>query len=111
MENKIIGYLMILGGVILILYTAFNVYNVFTKKVEPIKIVSETSLFMPQSIDKGSLVGSMNIDMKEISYISNLAFTIVLAGFFLNVGYKLSLIGASLVRPVVVDIKTKTEKT
>ena len=110
MENKVIGYLLVLVGVVLIIFTAFSVFNVFTKRTEPINIVSEESLFLPQSGDKSTITNLMNIDMKEIAYLSNLTFNILLAGFFLNVGFKISSIGAMLARPIVVDLKSNSQK-
>lgn len=110
MENKIIGYLLVVIGVFIMFLTAYFVFNVFTKKVNPINVVSESSLFMPTNIDKGSVVGLMNIDMKEIANLANISFSLVLGGFLLNVGFKLASLGVMLARPIVVDIKAKENK-
>jgi len=37
-SDRIIGYILFIAGILLILYSAFNVYKVFTKGFEPVRL-------------------------------------------------------------------------
>lgn len=106
MENKIIGYLLVAVGVLVIFLTAFSVYNVFVNKTAPINIVSEETLFGQKS-DGPSALDALNISPSSLSYLANLSFHLLFAGFLINVGFRLGSLGTMLARPIVVDLQAK----
>ena len=106
MENKIIGYLLIAAGILVIFFTAFSVYNVFVNKAAPINIVSEETLFGLKSGEPAALE-ALNISSSSLSYFVNLSFPLLFAGFLINVGFRIASLGTMLARPIVVDLQAK----
>ena len=106
MENKIIGYLLIAAGILVIFLTAFSVYNVFVNKAAPINIVSEETLFGLKSGEPSALE-ALNISPSSLSYFVNLSFHLLFAGFLINVGFRIASLGTMLARPIVVDLQAK----
>lgn len=106
MENKIIGYILIAVGVLIIFLTAFSVYNVFVNKAGPINVVSEETLFGLKS-EGPSALDALNISPSSLSYIANLSFHLLFAGFLINVGFRIASLGTMLARPIVVDLQAK----
>jgi len=106
MENKIVGYLLVAVGVLIIFLTAFSVYNVFAKNAQPIKIVNEETLFTLKN-GESSALDALNVSPSSLSYVFNLSFHLLFAGFLINVGFKLASLGTMLVRPIVVDLQAK----
>lgn len=123
MTEKVIGYCLLIVGVFLILFSAANVFAVFTKRAEPIKLfqTSGVSLDLNQLLT-GSLPPELSrslpvqskaqsteiISADLINQSSNLIFHIVFMGFIAGTGQKLASIGVELIRPIVV--KSKEEK-
>ena len=106
MENKVIGYLLIAVGVLVIFLTAFSVYNVFVNKAAPINIVSQETLFGLKS-EGASALDALNITPSSLAYLANLSFHLLFAGFLINVGFKVASLGTMLARPIVVDLQAK----
>lgn len=115
-SEKIIGYLLLTIGILIILYSGFNVYQVFTNKARPINLFA----FQGVSLDFGKLVEEVpqEADLKQelvapdvlnqpLNYVAQLLFM----GFMATVGYKIASIGAMLVRPIKVKLKEDTKST
>ncbi len=119
--EKITGYLLLIVGVAIILGGAFNIYQIFTGQTTPVQIFHFPSV----SIDlSSSLLSSLPAQMRTtvpamppteiisgtmLSATANLVGHLLLMGFMLNVGYKLASLGVQLIRPIVVQGKTKEE--
>lgn len=119
MTEKIIGYILIFFGIIIIAYAGISTYLVFTKQMEPIKLFSFAGVSIDptqyiqnstNSLPKG--LSTRNTKMELISSdmintTSNIFAYIFLMGFLVTVGFKIASIGAMLVRPIVVHLKSK----
>ncbi|OGM20232.1 hypothetical protein A2955_01845 [Candidatus Woesebacteria bacterium RIFCSPLOWO2_01_FULL_37_19] len=119
MSERVLGYVLIVVGLIVIIFTAVNIYFVFTKKSEPVTIFNLPSI----SIDMSNLVGSeatpeQVADLKQSGKLKtelissdvlnrpmNLIAHILLMSFMLNVGFKISSLGINLVRPIKVNLR------
>ena len=126
MSEKIIGYILIVLGIIIISASTYSAYSVFTKKAQPVELFS----FQPIGIDTNQLLGSSlppefaglmqkqtNASKTEIvpaaliNDSSNIFAHLLLMGFLASVGYKLASLGVMLVRPIVVKLKAKEINT
>ena len=113
MTEKVVGYILLAVGIIIIAAVAFNVVGVFTGSKKPNSILkNEGTITMDFSVPGGgeTPVASVPVEIKNYSQIidiANLVLFIVFSGFFASVGYKIAMVGANLVRPVVV--KTRNE--
>jgi hypothetical protein len=123
MNEKLVGYALLVVGVSIVLLPAYNVYQVFEKEKQVIEFfsfegvsVDITSGFVNQ-LDpalKSQLVESEPekteiVSADQINKPLNLFTHVFFMGFFLNVGYKIAMLGVELLRTVTVDIsKIKT---
>ena len=118
MSEKIVGYILIILGIGVIIYSAFDVYLVFTGKktaITPFKLAGV-------SLDLGGFVGGAEqqqelktsgatlkselLAPEVLNQPLNLTAHLLLAGFMASIGYKLSSLGVMLVRPIKVNLKT-----
>lgn len=117
MTEKVTGYTLLGVGVLVIIFSALNIFYVFTGRAEPVQLFHGSGV----SLDFGSLIaaqlpaGSKAPSAKtelfpadQVNLISNLTVQIILMGFLAGAGFKLASLGVQLVRPIV--IKTKDDK-
>ena len=118
-SDRIIGYILFVAGILIILYSAFSVYRVFTKGFEPVRLFD----FQGIGLDASSLIGSdLSTEQKAllnqsgaqskleiipanlINQTSNVMAHLLLMGFLASVGYKIANLGILMLRPVVVKL-------
>lgn len=113
MKDKIVGYILLLAGIIIIIFSAFNTYLVFTKKAEPIQLFSfnglsiKPSQFMPVNLQISSESKVEVVSSEMINLSSNIFAHLMLMGFLATIGFKIASLGIMLIRPVVVNLKAK----
>lgn len=129
MSEKITGYTLVIIGIIIILFSGFSVYQVFTAKEKPVDLFH----FQGISLNLGSLLGSgeglsaeqqaalerqkAQIKPQEIvsgellNVSSNFAAHIFLMGFIASIGYKIASLGIQFVRPIVVKVRESKDPT
>ena len=114
-KEKVIGYALLTVGILIILYAAFSVYSVFTKKQKPVDVFNLPGI----SLDLSGLVGSdlspeermlmkeKNVNTKAelispevLNTPLNYTFHILFMGFIASIGFKIANIGTLLVRPI-----------
>jgi len=113
MSEKIIGYILIITGILVIFLSSLNVYDVFTGKkqaISPFKLngigFDVGSLLTPQNQALESSKDQTEIVSDElINDPLNLFAHLFLMGFFVTAGAKISDIGTKLVRPINVSLK------
>ena len=111
MTEKVIGYIFLAVGIIVIALVAFNAIGVFTGSKEPYSIIkNEGSITMNFSVPGtgGVPTASVPVEIKnytQIINIANLVLFVVFSGFFASIGYKIAMVGANLVRPIVVKTR------
>jgi len=108
--EKIIGYALLIVGVLIIFYSGFNVYQVFTKQTSPINLFEFKAIGLDFS--KFAETAPPNADMTQelvpsevLNSPMNYVAHVVLMGFVGSVGYKLASIATMLVRPIKVTLK------
>lgn len=110
MSEKVVGYVLLAVGILIIAITAINIISVFTGNVEPVQLFN----FEGIGINTKELVGdAMPVANQELDLISpdmlndtsNLFAHIFLMGFISTVGFKIASLGTMLVRPIVVKVK------
>ncbi len=107
MTTKTIAILTILTGISIMLASAVCVLFVFTRTMTPVPLFDlpplkmDPSMFMPSSlggitIPKGNSAPIELYPRESINFIANVSAHIFLAGFFVNVGFKLASLGIQL---------------
>ena len=116
MTNKLIGYVLIAVGILLILISALHIFNIFSKNTRPVEVFSFSGIEFP--IDKITGIKSQSNNPPMLELLSqdklndplNLFANIIIMGFFSTIGYKIAGIGAMLVRPVKINMINKKLK-
>ena len=118
------GYILLYLGLIIIFFSALSMVMVFANKMDPISYYSGDDLkldfsslmpqyelpqipglpedLQPKTVQPESNSGAFSSEMLTDSF--NLFIHIFLMGFLVNVGFKLAVIGAQLVRPIQVKM-------
>jgi len=110
MTEKLIGYLLLVIGVVVILVSAFSVYQVLTAKAQPAVFVKPgpSVLNIPITVAPGLPPVNIPLELDKILPVMSLTNTFIhlmLMGFLVNVGFRLASLGTSLVRPIVIRTK------
>ncbi|HBC72396.1 hypothetical protein A2379_02895 [Candidatus Amesbacteria bacterium RIFOXYB1_FULL_47_13] len=117
MSEKIIGYSLLSLGLLLILAAVLSVYLVFTAKTKPARVFNQTGITLNLNQLLGPQVlpntGTENppvelISASALNDISNLTLHLLLMGFVAGGGYRIASLGVLLLRPIEVDLKTKS---
>ena len=113
MDTKVVGYSLLIGGILAIILSSISVYEVFTNRVKPIQLFDfpaisiNTSNLAPQldtsSINKTQQTQIISADM--VNDTLNVLANLFLMGFIASVGYKIASLGVMLLRPIEVKAK------
>ena len=114
MSEKILGYVLLAVGILIIIAAAANVLFVF-RGSRPVQFLNESASFAEFSINMPTgeevPVGAIPVTIgnnNQITRIINLVMHVIFAGLFVSVGFRIAMIGVNLVRPIVV--KSSSEK-
>lgn len=108
-SEKVIGYSLLIIGLIAIFYSAFSVYSVFTGLTQPFNLFSFDAIkidlgkFIIQSPSDAQVTQDIvpaDVLNRPMNYIAHL----MLMGFLASVGLKVASIGTSLLRPIKLKI-------
>ncbi len=116
MTEKMLGYIFIFVGILVIAGAGMSVFGVFTKNSKPVQLFNGPGI----SMDLGSILKSQvpaGVDLSGakteivpasvVNDSANLFAHIFLMGFMATIGYRIAAIGAMLVRPIQVKLKVK----
>ncbi len=124
MNDKTLGYILLIVGIVVIVIATVNVLMVFTGNTQPVQPFKVSGV----SLDLGSLIeaslppelaGSSGQSVPEIkqeivsadllntslNYFAHL----ILMGFIASAGFKLGRLGVMLIRPIKVNLKEAKE--
>lgn len=127
MGDKIFGYFMLLFGLAIIAFSAFNVYSVFTKRTQPVDLFSFSGITfnagsianikLPPELEKAGVeienppeVNQEIIPGDVLNQSSNIFAHVIFMGFMSSIGFKIAQLGAIMVRPAKVELKEQTIK-
>lgn len=122
MSEKIVGYILLVLGILTIAFSLFSVYRVFTGQSKAYSLFNLPGI----SLDLSQVIGSdlpleqrKSLDPKSfktdlvsgevLNQPLNLFFHILLMGFVANIGYKIASLGVQLLRPNKVDLRQSLE--
>jgi hypothetical protein len=118
-ESKVLGYLLLASGLILVTFSLLSVYQVFTNKIQPIQLFNQRGISLDlrqilgpslsPSLDLASSSASGQLELlsaDSLNKMFNLTFHLVFMGFVSTVGFRLGTLGNQFLRPIIVDIKS-----
>ena len=101
-SEKIIGYALLTLGVILLLFSIFEMVNVYYGNAPPPKLFNLQDLSLPLG-QNGTSISLMQ--GAQLSQLPNLFFWFILMGFVLLAGGKIASLGVSMVKDIKVEIR------
>jgi hypothetical protein len=111
MIEKLVGYILLFLGVVIIIFSGFNAFNILTKRSDPIKFINKeiVTSITPSvtSNNQVSLNQMFNIDGETITLITNIGIHLLLLSFVMKAAFHLASLGTMLVRPIIVDVNAK----
>ncbi|OGD08788.1 hypothetical protein A2397_05190 [Candidatus Amesbacteria bacterium RIFOXYB1_FULL_44_23] len=106
MSEKVIGYILLLIGVLSIIFSTYNAFQVFTGKAKPIQYFTEKN----SPLDLSSLSGMLGptsgtlVSASSVNDGLNLTLHIFLISIISGAGYKLASLGIMLLRAIEVKL-------
>ena len=118
MSEKVVGYILLTAGIIIIILSSLSVYYVFKEKAKPFDIFKLPGISIDLSnLAAGEIPGNASADLKTelvdaeiINKPMNLVAHVLLMGFMVNVGFKIATLGVQMVRPIKVNLKEEGDK-
>jgi hypothetical protein len=101
-NEKIIGYILLTLGVILLLFSIFEMVSVYYGYAPPPKLFNLQDISLPLG-DTGSQVSL--IQGAQASQLPNLFFWFILMGFVLLAGGKIASLGVSMIKDIKVEVR------
>jgi hypothetical protein len=99
-SEKIIGYALLTLGVILLLFSIYEMFNVFYGNAAPPKLFDIGDV----SLSVGGVGTASIISGAQISQLPNLFCWFVLMGFLLLAGGKIASLGVNMIKEIQVEI-------
>lgn len=116
MSEKVVGYLLLVLGILLIIGSALGAFLVLSGKLQPFQVLT----LPPITLDLSGLMQAENPDAQlppqanlETELIKsdiinkplNLVAHLLFMAFLVNVGFKISTLGVQLLRPIRVSVR------
>lgn len=120
MTEKITGFILVAVGILIILFSAYNVIGAFTGRTEPSDIFGFSGIgldlgnFMlgEASPEEIAMIKDQNPNLKAeliegdvLNKPLNLFAHLMLWGFISSIGFKIAQIGATILKPIKVHLK------
>jgi len=119
MTEKIVGYSLLVLGLLIIIFSGVSVYQVYTKQTQPVNLFAfsgisvDMSQLLAQSLpqelkNSGVAIPPLSqeiISAPMVNVPMNLFAHTVLMGFLGSVGLKLAQVGTWLIRTIQVNVK------
>ena len=112
MSTKLPGYLLFYSGIAAIILSSVSMYLVYSGSNPPVQVFHlpafnlDSNLLSLMGYKNALPDGSIELIPASINnQFANLFAHLTLMSFFVGVGYKLSLIGAQILRPINIQVK------
>ena len=101
-NEKVIGYALLLLGIILLLFSIFEMVNVYFGNSPPPKLFELQDISLPVGQNAS---GVSLIQGTQVSQLANLFFWFILMGFLLFAGGKIASLGVTMIKDIQIQIK------
>jgi hypothetical protein len=110
MSEKISGYLLLVGGLALIVFAGLSVYQVFTGTTPPVQLFHLSAITYNPSTAQLQLPPMEIMPAAAVNQYSNITAHIILMSFLAGIGFKIASLGTYLLRPISVKLRSDTLK-
>jgi hypothetical protein len=103
-REKTIGYALLILGLVLLMFSIFEMINVYFGNAPPPKLFA----FQDVSLSLGQTgAGASIIQGAQLSQVANLFFWYLLMGFILFAGGKIASLGVTMVKDIQIQIRER----
>jgi peptidoglycan biosynthesis protein MviN/MurJ (putative lipid II flippase) len=106
-DEKIVGYILLTIGIILIFFSIYQMMNVFTGASPPPSLFNFSDIHFPGP--EGSSI--LMVSGKELNKLAAMAFWYMLMFFIMWAGGKIASLGVNLIKEIRVEMKEPLKKT
>ncbi|MBE3116313.1 hypothetical protein IMZ68_03835 [Candidatus Bathyarchaeota archaeon] len=99
--EKIIGYILLTLGIILLLFSIVEMFSVYGGTSSPPKLINLSDISLPGQDGTNTTL----IQGSQLSQLPNLFFWFVLMSFVLFAGGKIASLGVSMLKDIKVEVK------
>jgi hypothetical protein len=104
--DKIIGYTLLILGIILLLFSIFEMVNVYTGNASPPNLFNLSDVSLPTGQNGAN---STAIQGTQLSLLPNLFFWFILMAFVMFVGGKIASLGVSMLKDIKVEVQNSLQ--
>ena len=97
--ERIVGYVLLALGIVVMVFAAIQIVMVFTNKANPIEF------FTSEDVGGSSLPIPQLIDPELLNNVLNMAVYFLIMNFLLGLGFKIANLGVQLVRPIKIEVR------
>ncbi len=101
-NEKVIGYALLVLGIILLLFSIVEMINVYYGNSPPPKLFELQDISLPVGQNAS---GISLIQGAQVSQLANLFFWFILMGFVLFAGGKIASLGVTMIKDIQVQVK------
>jgi hypothetical protein len=122
MPERVVGYLLLAVGIVVMIFSVYYAYNVLTNRIKPLTVYHASETKPQQPVTQKELLDNpstaMQLQSQMLSHVMekqmipslNLGATLFLMYFVMLLGYRLSSLGVQLMRPIQVKLREQAEK-
>jgi hypothetical protein len=104
--DKIIGYTLLILGVILLLFSIYEMVNVYTGIASPPNLFNLSDVSLPTGQNGANTTA---IQGTQLSQFPNLFFWFILMGFVMFAGGKIASLGVSMLKDIKVEVQNSLQ--
>ena len=104
--DKIIGYTLLILGVILLLFSIYAMVNVYTGNASPPNLFNFSDVSLPTGQNE---TNATTIQGTQLSQLPNLFFWFILMGFVMFAGGKIASLGVSMLKDIKVEVQNSLQ--
>ena len=97
--ERIVGYVLLALGIVVMVFAAIQIVMVFTNKANPIEF------FTSDDAGGSSLPIPQLVDPELLNNVLNMVVYFLIMNFLLGLGFKIANLGVQLVRPIKIEVR------
>lgn len=119
MQERMVGYILLIVGILVMAFSVYYVYSILTNKVRPFEVfIDQPKVQQPTSgvqdiVKNPSALVQMQAAVmsevlgKQMNRSFNIGMTVLLMYILMLFGFRLSSLGVMLIRPIEVKLREK----
>jgi hypothetical protein len=104
--DKIVGYALLVLGIVLLLFSIYEMVNVYTGNASPPNLFNFSDVSLPTGQNGTNATA---IQGAQLSQVPNLFFWFILMGFVMFAGGRIASLGVNMLKDIKVEVQTSLQ--